>query len=85
MNIVAAFRAGYESVAEFERKNNLTLPEDISEMVCIEEELPTSFEGSSVLEIFQKIRASTPDAAFDNLPSDGAKNYKQYLYGWPKE
>lgn len=39
----------------------------------------------SILDIFDAIHRSMPEGAFDNLPTDGARNYKHYLYGWPKE
>ena len=39
---------------------------------------------SSLLQMFDEIHSSVPESAWDNLPKDGAKNYKHYLYGWPK-
>ena len=41
--------------------------------------------GESILEMFDRIHREMPEGAFDNLPSDGARNYKHYLYGWPKD
>ena len=32
----------------------------------------------------RKIRESVPASAWDDVLSDGAKNYKHYLYGHPK-
>ena len=40
--------------------------------------------GTSILEMFDKIHGSVPESAWDNLPTDGAINYKHYQYGWPK-
>jgi predicted DNA-binding antitoxin AbrB/MazE fold protein len=40
---------------------------------------------ASLNELFDKLRESVPDEAFDDFPTDMAKNYKHYLYGWPKE
>ena len=37
-----------------------------------------------VLEMFDRIRDSIPPDAWDNMPTDGSKNYKHYLYGHPK-
>ena len=39
----------------------------------------------SILDIFDEIHRNAPEGAFDDLPTDGARNYKRYLYGWPKE
>ena len=38
----------------------------------------------SILEMFDQIHESVPESAWDNVPTDGAINYKHYLYGWPK-
>ena len=40
--------------------------------------------SSSILGMFDEIHASVPKSAWDNVPADGAINYKHYLYGWPK-
>ena len=39
----------------------------------------------SVLRMIRQIHESMPDSAWDNVPTDGARNYKHYLYGWPKD
>ena len=39
----------------------------------------------SVLRMIRRIHESTPESAWDNVPTDGARNYKHYLYGWPKD
>ena len=39
----------------------------------------------SVLRMFCEIHESVPDLAWDNVPTHGARNYKHYLYGWPKD
>ncbi len=44
-----------------------------------------SAETPSLLEMFQEIRDSVPASAWDDVPTDAARNYKHYLYGWPKE
>lgn len=47
---------------------------------------PTSGNaGQSILEMFDEIHRSMPEGAFDELPTDGARNYKHYLYGFSKE
>ena len=40
--------------------------------------------GESILEMFERLRKSIPPEAWDGPPTDGAKNYKHYLYGHPK-
>ena len=37
-----------------------------------------------LLQRLRKIRESVPASAWDGVPTDGAKNYKHYLYGHPK-
>ena len=39
----------------------------------------------SALETADRIRESAPADIWHNLPTDGAKNYRHYLYGHPKE
>ncbi len=42
-------------------------------------------EPESLLDMFKRIRASVPDDAWDDLPTDLVRNKKHYLYGHPKE
>ena len=42
-------------------------------------------EEHSVLRMIRQIHESVSDAAWDTVPTDGARNYKHYLYGWPKD
>ena len=83
IDLVEAFRADCGSVAEFEGKYNVKMPPDLAEMLTIEEEIPAD-AGASILAMFEELRKSVPESAFDALPTDGAKNYKHYLYGHPK-
>ena len=39
----------------------------------------------SALATADRIRESAPADIWGNLPTDGAKNYRHYLYGHPKE
>ena len=41
--------------------------------------------GQSILDMFDELHRSAPEGAFDELPTDGSRNFKHYLYGWPKE
>ena len=41
-------------------------------------------DRESLLEMFERLRRSVPPGAWDDIPVDGAKSYKHYLYGHPK-
>ena len=43
------------------------------------------YDSRSVLRIIDEIHKSAPESAWDHMPTDGARNYKHYLYGHPKE
>ena len=40
--------------------------------------------AKSILGMFDEVHDSVPESAWDSVPTDGAINYKHYLYGWPK-
>ena len=40
---------------------------------------------SSLLQALEEIRESVPASEWAKLPTDGAANYKHYLYGHPKD
>ena len=40
---------------------------------------------AGIVEAVQELHKTIPPDAWDVLPADGAKNYKHYLYGSPKE
>ena len=84
-DIVSAFRNSHGGVDAFERRHDIKLPQHIVEMVDVEDAPEPALTGEALLEIFRRIRESTPSDAFDELPADGSRNYKHYLYGWPKE
>ena len=84
LNLVSVFRDSQGGVAAFEKAHGVKLPQDIADMLSIEEDPQSGPTGESLLEMFDRIRETVPDEAWDNLPTDGAKNYKHYLYGWPK-
>ena len=50
-----------------------------------ESEMVSEEEEHSILRMMRKIHESVPDSAWDNVPTDSARNYKHYLYGWPKD
>ena len=63
----------------------LDLQEGTLVTLYIEEQSDNSGQQHSALEIADRVRRSGPADAFDNLPTDGAQNYRHYLYGHPRE
>lgn len=70
----------------------LDLDEGKEVMVSIEDteaavqDVPPSGNGpESILQLFERLRNSVPPDAWDDVPTDLAKNKKHYLYGHPKE
>ena len=51
----------------------------------IEEQDQNKRQVHSPLETADRIRESASADKWDNLPTDGARNYRHYLYGHPKE
>ncbi len=58
--------------------------EDVTEPPVEKQDEGPDAAGESILEMFERLRKSIPLEARDGLPTDGAKNYKHYLYGHPK-
>ena len=47
---------------------------------------PSSSKVHPVLEIIERVKANMPEHLQpEDVPTDAAKNYKHYMYGWPKE
>ena len=63
----------------------LDLEEGREVMVSIEEASSPDTEAPSLLEMIDELHRSVPQDVWGNGPSDGAKNYKHYLYGWPRD
>ncbi len=63
----------------------LDLEEGAEVTVSVEETPAPPTEPESILEMFDRLRASYPPDMWDGLPTDLAKNKKHYLYGHPKE
>ena len=62
----------------------LDLEEGEEVRLSIEGSQPSGAPGESLVEMFDRLRESVPPDAWDDMPTDGAKNYKHYLYGHPK-
>ena len=84
-DLVLAFRTEYADAAAFEKAHGVKLPQDIADMVSVEEPPQPGLTAESMREMFERIWQSVPPDAWDNMPTDGARNYKHYLYGHPKE
>ena len=63
----------------------LELREGTVVTLYIEGQSDNTGQQHNALEIADQVRPSGPADAFDNLPTDGAQNYRHYLYGHPKE
>ena len=85
MDLVSLFRAGHGSVSNFEETHDLKLPQDIVDMLSLEETPEPTLTGESILDMFERLRKSVPPDTWDELPTDLVKNKKHYLYGHPKE
>ena len=59
----------------------LDLEEGTEVVVSIQDATPQAKGKESILEMFERLRNSVPPDTWDNMPTDGAKNYKHYLYG----
>jgi len=62
----------------------LDLEEGKEVLVSIEDMSDPAKERESILDMFERLRESVPQDAWGNMPTDGAKNYRHYLYGHPK-
>ena len=85
MDLVSAFRADYADIAAFERAHGVKLPQDIADMVSVEEGPQPAFDADSLTKELESLRKSIPSEVRDSYPTDAARNYKHYLYGHPKE
>ena len=62
----------------------LDLAEGKEVVVSISDVPPSGNNPESMLDMFERLRFMPRDA-WDDLPSDLAKNKKHHLYGFPKE
>lgn len=62
----------------------LDLEEGKEVVVSIEDPQPAG-ALTSIVEMVENLQKDIPPSAWDNLPTDLAKNKKHYLYGHPKE
>ena len=62
----------------------LDLEDGVEVTVSIADAPPPGQARESIAEMFERLRKSVPPEAWDTMPTDGAKNYKHYLYGHPK-
>ena len=63
----------------------LDLAEGEEVVVSIEEASPPDAGSPPILEMVDELHRSVPQVVWERGPSDGAKNYKHYLYGWPRD
>ena len=82
--MIAHIRARF-SHGVLEPLEPLDLEEGKEVVVSIEDPPAPPSETSSILKMFEEIHNSAPETSWTDLPTDGAKNVKHYLYGWPKD
>ena len=63
----------------------LDLEEGEEVRLSIEGSQPSGAPGESLVEMFDRLRASVPPDAWDDMPADLVRNKKHYLYGHPRE
>ena len=63
----------------------LDLEEGAEITVSFEEAQPLKQGLAAIAEKVRELHKDIPPDAWDVLPRDGAKHYKHYLYGHPKE
>ena len=63
----------------------LDLEEGKEVVVSIEDASSPDPEGPSLLDMIDELHESVPQYVWSNGPSDGARNYKHYLYGRPRD
>lgn len=74
-------RARYAN-GKLEPLEPLNLTEGCEVTVTVAEESETAAE--SILDMFERLHRKHPPETRGDAPTDGAKNYKHYLYGHPK-
>ena len=62
----------------------LDLAEGTIVTLSIEQEEPKGKRQHSVVELVEELRESIGEDDWDGIPTDGAMNYRHYLYGHPK-
>ena len=82
--MTTSVRAGYSN-GVLTPLEPLDLEEGKEVIVSVEEARVTGRGAQAVLEIFEELHRSIPQVGYEDAPTDGARNYKHYLYGRPKE
>ena len=75
-------RARYTN-GKLEPLEPLDLTDGCEVMLTVSEE--SAAQPVSLLEMFARLHRKYPPETRDPMPTDGARNYKHYLYGHPKE
>ena len=87
---------GDEVLVQVHVANGVTANPDIEEPGIVDKSAETdvqssetetsSPEGHPILAMIERVKANMPEHLQpEDVPTDAAKNYKHYLYGWPKE
>jgi len=62
----------------------LQLQEGTIVTLAIEQDEATDVEPHSILETIDRLRESIGHDDWDGIPTDGAENYRHYMYSHPK-
>ena len=78
-------RLKFRGRCEFSPNGEMRSIAEIHDCEVVQDTDEPVYDPTSVLRIFDRIHKSTPESAWADMPTDGARNYKHYLYGFPKE
>ena len=70
---------------KLEPLDELDLEEGAEVEVTLEDGRSPDTDAPSLLGMFEELHESVPRRGQDDLPPDGAKQYRRYLYGLPED
>ena len=82
--MLANVKAGY-SEGVLKPMEPLDLEEGEEALVSIEDLRSGASKTATLLDMLDEIHRSVPQEEWNDGPNDGARNFKHYLYGWPKD
>ena len=84
LDLGEAIRPNDGGIAALEEQYDVDIPQDIVDMITLREDDEPAFTAQAIDEAFEQIRDSAQRTGVESMPSDGARNYRYYLYGWPR-
>lgn len=83
-NMIANVKARY-SEGVLKPMEPLDLEEGEEVLVSIEGARSVDSKAATLLGMLDEIHRLVPQEEWNDGPTDGARNFKHYLYGWPKD